>query len=231
MTKTAKQLDHDLIEHACSQLGKKARQHVSAGMTPASAAYAAIRETRALFPPDWQLAVQGGDQEDEVEVWEVEHKRSAPCARVVRETEAEAKQLLVAAVKERARAPENPAAVRRVARWSDAKVLDILRSAMPQSAGEAYNAVYDVVMAAERAKPKKPKRRAYDINPSSPEVVKAFMASGQPATYTGVQEFISDRYGAWMNRQPAQFRADSWTEIQSELTEALSRHGVKVEDD
>jgi len=82
------QLDQDLIEHACSQLAKAARRHVNAGMGPARAARAAIRETKALFPLDWQLAVQGDDSDDEVEVWEVEHKRSTPCASVSRETEA-----------------------------------------------------------------------------------------------------------------------------------------------
>ena len=83
----AKQLDQDLIDHACAQLGKAARKHVRAGMAPASAASAAIRETKALFPIDWRLGVQGDDTEDEVEVWEVEHKRSIPCARITRETE------------------------------------------------------------------------------------------------------------------------------------------------
>lgn len=80
-------LDQDLIDHACNQLAKAARRHVSTGMGPASAARTAIRETKALFPPDWQLAVQGDDSDDEVEVWEVEHKRSIPCARISREAE------------------------------------------------------------------------------------------------------------------------------------------------
>ena len=84
---TTKQLDQDLIEHACSQLGKAARKHVHAGMAPASAARAAIRETKDLFPVDWRLGVQGDDTEDEIEVWEVEHKRSIPCARITREPE------------------------------------------------------------------------------------------------------------------------------------------------
>jgi len=56
-------------------------------MTPADAAYAAIRETKSLFPPDWHLAVQGDDDENDVEIWEVNHKRTFPCARVEREPE------------------------------------------------------------------------------------------------------------------------------------------------
>lgn len=81
----SKKLDQDLIEHACDQLGKIARRHVRAGMGPESAARAAIHETKALFPADWHLGVQGGDDEEAVEVWEVEHKRSFPCARISRE--------------------------------------------------------------------------------------------------------------------------------------------------
>lgn len=81
----SKKLDQDLIEHACEQLAKAARRRVREGMGPESAASAAIRETKALFPPDWQLAVQGGDEEEAVEVWEVEHKRTIPCARITRE--------------------------------------------------------------------------------------------------------------------------------------------------
>jgi hypothetical protein len=83
---TAK-LDQDLIDHACNQLAKAARRHVSTGMGPASAARAAIRETKALFPTDWNLAVQGDDDEEQVEVWEVAHKRSVPCASISREPE------------------------------------------------------------------------------------------------------------------------------------------------
>lgn len=86
---TTKRLDQDLIDHACSQLGKAARKHVREGMAPASAASTAIRETKALFPIDWRLGVQGDDTADEVEVWEVEHKRSIPCARISREPETE----------------------------------------------------------------------------------------------------------------------------------------------
>jgi len=77
-------LDQDLIDYACNQLDKTARQYTQRRMGPASAARAAIRETKALFPADWQLAVQGDDSEDEVEVWEVEHKRTIPCARISR---------------------------------------------------------------------------------------------------------------------------------------------------
>lgn len=140
MTKTSKALDKDLIDHACSQLGKKARQHVRDGMTPASAAEKAIRETKALFPPDWRLAVQGGDDEDEVEVWEVEHKLEQPCASVVRESEEEAQDRLIKAVKDRARTDADPN-IRRIAKWSDAKVLDILSAEMPEGEYEAFRAV------------------------------------------------------------------------------------------
>lgn len=140
MTKTAKQLEQDLIDHACAQLKKIARQHVREGMTPASAASAAIRETKDLFPPDWRLAVQGGGDEDVVEVWEVEHKLPVPCARVVRESEEEARMRLVSAVKERARTDADPA-VRRIARWSNAKLLDILTVEMPDTEHAAFSAV------------------------------------------------------------------------------------------
>jgi hypothetical protein len=81
----SKKLDQDLIEHACDKLGEAARRHVREGMGPASAARAAIRETQVLFPHDWRLAVQGDDREEEVEVWEIEHKRTYPCARILRE--------------------------------------------------------------------------------------------------------------------------------------------------
>lgn len=81
----SKKIDQELIEHACDKLAEVARRHVQAGMGPASAARAAIRETQVLFPHDWRLAVQGDDREEEVEVWEVEHKRPVACARVSRE--------------------------------------------------------------------------------------------------------------------------------------------------
>ena len=80
--KTAKELERDLIGHACGQLSATARRHVRAGMGPESAARAAIRETKALFPPDWKLGVQGDDDEESVEVWEVEHKYASPIATV-----------------------------------------------------------------------------------------------------------------------------------------------------
>lgn len=84
-SKTARELDRDLITHACKQLDQAARQHVRKGMGPASAAYAAIRETKALFPSDWRLGVQGDDDDEHVEVWEVEHKWQVPCAHVSRD--------------------------------------------------------------------------------------------------------------------------------------------------
>ena len=73
-------LDRDLIEHARQQLTTLARQYVHQGMGPASAARAAIRETRALFPHDWQLGVQGDDDDTTIEVWEITHKYSHPVA-------------------------------------------------------------------------------------------------------------------------------------------------------
>jgi hypothetical protein len=81
---TARDLDADLIDHARAQLRKVADRHVREGMGPASAAQAAIRETRALFPHDWHLAVQGDDTEDYVEVWEVKHKQTFPIAKIER---------------------------------------------------------------------------------------------------------------------------------------------------
>ena len=87
--KTAKELERDLIEHAGDQLRAAARRHVRAGMGPESAARAAIRETKALFPPDWKLGVQGDDDEESVEVWEVEHKYASPIATVVRASASE----------------------------------------------------------------------------------------------------------------------------------------------
>jgi len=82
---TAREIDRDLIDHACAKLGAAARRHVREGMGPASAARAAIRETQALFPPDWRFGIQGDDSEEEIEIWEVEHKRSIPCARISRD--------------------------------------------------------------------------------------------------------------------------------------------------
>lgn len=135
-----KQLDRDLIEHACSQLDKVAGRLVREGSTPASAARAAIRETKALFPPDWRLAVQGDDSEDEVEVWEVEHKRPTPCAHIAKESEAQVRTRLINAVKERARASTEPA-IRRVAKWSNARLQDIIEADMSQTEHDAFRAV------------------------------------------------------------------------------------------
>lgn len=74
MTKSAAQLDRDLIEHARQKLVASARAHVAAGKGPESAARAAIRETQTLFPAGWKLAVQGDDDDPEVEIWEVDHQ-------------------------------------------------------------------------------------------------------------------------------------------------------------
>lgn len=79
-----KRLDRDLIEHARDQLAKVARQYVASGTPPAAAAQRAIRETLALFPHGWRLAVQGDGDDDRVEVWEVEHKYPSPIAAVER---------------------------------------------------------------------------------------------------------------------------------------------------
>jgi hypothetical protein len=137
MTKTAKALNEDLIEHACSQLGAIARKHVIAGKQPAEAAWAAIRETKTLFPHDWKLAVQGDGDEDEVEVWEVEHKYPAACARIQRESQSAYRNRLVKTVKERAKLSADPVA-RRVAKWSSAKLLDLFESTMPATEEEAF---------------------------------------------------------------------------------------------
>lgn len=183
---SAKQLDQDLIWHACGQLRKKAHQLVREGAGPATAAWAAIRETKALFPHDWRLAVQGDDDDEYVEVWEVEHKWSGPCAQVSREPPA-----------------ERPPKAKRSSKT--------------------------------RSSHAKKKRLAYNINPSSGEVVDAFIASGQPATYVGVQEFISARYGAWMRNIKRQYpdldASEQWAGIQQELTDALERRGIHVEED
>jgi len=89
--KTAKDLERDLIEHASSQLSAAARRHVRGGMGPESAARAAIRETQVLFPAGWNLGVQGDNNDEFVEVWEVEDNYQSPIATV------------------RAREPERPA--------------------------------------------------------------------------------------------------------------------------
>lgn len=80
----ASQLDRDLIEHARQQLGVAAGRLVSEGLGPERAARVAIHETQALFPHDWQLGVQGDDDDEAVEVWEVNHKYPQPIARVSR---------------------------------------------------------------------------------------------------------------------------------------------------
>jgi hypothetical protein len=175
----AKQLDQELIDHACSQLHKVARRHVNNGSGPASAARAAIRETRALFPSDWHLAVQGDDSDEFVEVWEVEHKRTFPCARVRRDLD------------------------------------------LPPTLGRRSKKT-------KTAKSTKRKRRPYSINPSSPDVIKAFMASRQPATEEGIQEFLAKHYGDWMKqskkRHPEMLADEVWDDIQREFTAALERH-------
>lgn len=173
-----KKLDRDLIEHARDQLFAAARRHVHGGMGPASAAYAAIRETKALFPSDWKLAVQGDNDDEFVEVWEVDHKYGSAIASIPREPEAVKKG--------------------------------------PSKRSHAT------------------KRRPYEINPASPDVIKAFMASHQPATEEGIQEFLAKYYGAWMQQYKKQrYRetdpSDIWDIIQREFTEALERH-FKFED-
>jgi len=231
---TARDLDADLIDHACSQLGKVARQRVREGMAPASAARAAIRETKALFPADWRLAVQGDDSDDSVEVWEVEHKRIEPCARVVRESEEEAVERLVETVRTRARASADPDA-KRVIKLPRARLLLILEAAMPETEDQAYRAAIAAVRRPTKAHATK--RRAYDINPSSPEVVAAFMKSGYPATEEGIQEFIAKHYGNWMKQYRKRLDprtgdpdpAEIWDSIIREFTAALERH-FKFED-
>jgi hypothetical protein len=93
----ASQIEQDITEHARAQLRAAARRRVREGMGPASAARAAIRETQALFPADWRFGVQGDDEEDFVEVWEVEHKFRHPIARIEREPVTEAPATLTAA--------------------------------------------------------------------------------------------------------------------------------------
>lgn len=82
MPKSARELERDLVEHARAQLARAATRNVAGGMGPATAAAAAIRETKALFPPDWHLAVRGSDREELVEIWEVDHKYGQPLAEV-----------------------------------------------------------------------------------------------------------------------------------------------------
>jgi hypothetical protein len=77
-------IEDRLIEHARSQLAKAAQKHAKAGMPPARAARAAIRDTQGLFPAEWRFGVQGDDDDDLVEVWEVEHRWPSPIASVRR---------------------------------------------------------------------------------------------------------------------------------------------------
>lgn len=157
MTKTAKELDRDLIEHACEQLSKTAKRHLGAGMGPATAAWEAIRETKALFPADWNLAVQGDDDDEHVEVWEVDDKRTTVCAHVAKQSVDEIQKDLVTAVKQRARESSDPV-VRAIAKWSNAKLFDILESAMPETEGEAFRAAVEA--ATRRSRLKKTKGHA-----------------------------------------------------------------------
>ena len=81
-------------------------------------------------------------------------------------------------------------------------------------------------------RPPPSKRRAYDINPSSPEIIAAFMKSGHPATEEGIQEFIAKRYGNWMRLHKKGYMkgtydtdpSDVWAAIIDEFTEALRKH-------
>lgn len=92
--------------------------------------------------------------------------------------------------------------------------------------------------ATAKYRPPTPKRRAYDINPSSPEVIQAFMKSGYPADEVGIQEFIAKRYRNWMRLHNKGYMkgayttdpSDVWAEIIREFTAALERH-FKHEDD
>lgn len=227
---TTTKLDKDLIDHACGQLAKAARKHVRAGMGIASAANAAIRETKALFPHDWRLGVQGSDDEDSVEVWEVQGKRipDIPCARIERESEEEARERLITEVRARARTSTDPDA-KRIVKLPLARLQLILGAAMPETEDQAYRAALAAVRRPTKAHAAK--RRAYDINPSSPQVIAAFMKSGYPATEEGIQEFIAKHYGNWMRQYKKSYQpqygdtdpADIWAAIISEFTTALER--------
>jgi hypothetical protein len=93
------------------------------------------------------------------------------------------------------------------------------------------------------------KRRMYDINPSSPEVIQAFLKSGYAADEVGIQEFIAKHYAGWMRQYSKRHEhekrddprstarasyatdpSDIWAGIIVEFTEALRKHGVHVED-
>jgi hypothetical protein len=101
---------------------------------------------------------------------------------------------------------------------------------------------------AKRRSPQPPlKRRMYDINPSSPEVIEAFLKSGYVADEVGIQEFIAKHYAGWMRQYKKRHAArhdprsiavgsyetdpsDVWADIISEFTTALRAHGVHVEE-
>lgn len=93
-----------------------------------------------------------------------------------------------------------------------------------------------------------PKRWMYDINPSSPEVIQAFLESGYAADAVGIQEFIAKRYAGWMRQYSKRHAkrndprsiakgayetdpSDVWAGIISEFTEALRKQGIHIEDD
>ncbi len=84
MSRSRSHMNKPSIEQAARKLNEAARRHVAAGKGPESAARAAIRETQDLFPSDWKLGVQGDDDEDEVEIWEVDHKYGSPLGAVRR---------------------------------------------------------------------------------------------------------------------------------------------------
>ena len=95
------------------------------------------------------------------------------------------------------------------------------------------NEIPDYVPASTSTKyrPPPPKHRAYDINPTSPEVIKAFLESGLAADEVGIQEFISKHYANWMRQFKKRSDADPadvWSVIIREFTDALREHGVHV---
>jgi hypothetical protein len=112
MVATKKRLDRDLVEHARDKLAKIAARYVKAGESPAEAARLAIRETQALFPHGWRLAVQGDDRDEHVEVWEVEHKFSVPIASIWSRTSHATKRWIHKDVAQSLRVPED--VVRRI---------------------------------------------------------------------------------------------------------------------
>ena len=84
-----------------------------------------------------------------------------------------------------------------------------------------------------------PKRQMYDINPSSPEVIRAFLKSGNVANEEGIQEFIAKRYAGWMRQYKKRSNtsygdmdpSEVWAGIIREFTQALRKHGAHVVDD